>query len=272
MTTKSERVLKEDLVRYSKRVYEKGWVANHDGNLSAKLRTGRFVVTPTSFSKNDVSEQSLLVVDSKGERVAGHTKPFSELALHLAIYEARQDVGAVVHAHPPYATAMACSGQGLDRPFIPEAVVSLGERIPLVPFSGDAVKALADYLPYFDVLLLESHGVIAYGVDVEQAFLRLELVEHLAGITTHAKAWGGPRTLSAEVVETLLAKRKSAGLGPEARGLERPKAAAAPRAVDQPTRSTVPPRTNVPASLEEVGREELSRVIAEELAALVTSS
>ena len=100
-----ERALRGDLIRYSRLVYDKGWVANHDGNLSARVRADRIVCTPTSFSKGDVSDDTLLTVDGTGKRTSGTTRPFSELALHLAIYDARPDVSAVVHAHPPFATA-----------------------------------------------------------------------------------------------------------------------------------------------------------------------
>src|SRR5690606_1835638 len=234
MMAAPERTIRNDLVRYSRLVYDKGWVANHDGNLTGRAERDRIVATPTSFSKGDVDLDSLPVVGTEGTQVAGHTRSFSEIALHLAVYAARDDARAVIHAHPPYATAMACAGVGLNRPFIAEAVVSLGPQVPLVPFAAPRTPAftasLEPFLPYYDAVLLENHGVLASGDDLEQAFLRLELVEHLARIATHARSWGGVRPLPDTALGPLLAARKKAGLGPEARGLETP---ATPAAADE---------------------------------------
>lgn len=270
LASPSERGLRSDLVRYSHLIYQKGWVANHDGNLTARARAGRIVATPTSVSKGDVDDEGLLVVDERGERVAGRTQPFSELVLHLAIYAARSDVQAVVHAHPPYATAMACAGVGLETPFMPEAVVSLGERIPLVRFAAprtpEYTASLAPYLPLYDAVLLENHGVLAWGSTLKQAFLRLELVEHLARIATLAQPWGGVQPLSQDVVATLLQARRRAGLGPEARGVD------APRPTPALPRSAPPAAPFIAASArssDAVPRDELVQVIAEELGAVL---
>lgn len=265
-----DRRVRADMIRYSRRVWERGWVANHDGNLTALLRPERVLCTPTSFSKVEITDNDLLCVDRGGSRTHGHTRPFSELVLHLAIYEARPDVKAVIHAHPPFASAMACAGQGLDTPFMPEAVVSLGDRVPLVPFAAPKTPAftsvLEPYMPYFDALLLENHGVIAYGDSLEQAYLRLELVEHLAQIATHALPWGGVRALSADVVEALLSARTRAGLGPGSRGLPNH----GPRRVEPVHRDTSDRASG--DGIGGVSTAKLSKVIAEELAALARSS
>lgn len=211
---------KQILASYARRMWDRGWVANHDGNLSLRLKNGRFLCTPTGVSKADVTSESVLIIDEQAKVVTGKGRPFSEINLHLAFYCARPDVQVVMHAHPPTATGFGVAGVRLEEPFLPEAMVSLGPRIPTVPLSlpgADAGVALAPYLDDYDALLLAGNGVLTAGSDAEQAYLRLELVEHLAKIALVAQQLGGWQTLPARFVEPLLAARKKAGLGPEAR-------------------------------------------------------
>jgi L-fuculose-phosphate aldolase len=136
----------------------------------------------------------------------------------------------VVHAHCPHATALAACGRSLDQPFLAEAVVSLGPVIPLVPVSAPgpaAVAVLQPFVPLYDVVLIAGNGVLAWGDSVEQAYLRLELCEHLARITLLAQPLGGPLPLPRALLPPLLEARKRAGLGPEARGVAGPTAPAA---------------------------------------------
>lgn len=207
------------MVDVSRRVWDRGWVANHDGNITAKAAPGRIVATPTGVSKREVDSEMLIVVDEQRRVVSGRRRSFSELGLHLAVYAGRSDVGAVLHAHPPHATARAVAGKALPC-FLPESVVSLGERIPVVPFAApgpDAEAALGPFLEGYDVVLLEGHGALAWGADPEQCFLRMELVEHLSRIAWLCAADGGPRALPEDVVQKLLAARARAGLGPRGR-------------------------------------------------------
>ena len=197
----------------SRRIHACGWVANHDGNVSARTVPGRIVCTPTAMSKSAVDEGTLVVVDDLGQVVAGRFRPPSEIGLHLAAYRARPDVRAVLHAHPPHATALAAAGRDVPYklvPFIAEAVVSLGAAIPVVPFAmpgPDAARALAPFLGEHDALLLEAHGVLTLGDDPEQALLRMELVEHLARILLLALPAGGPRALGPAEIAKLLEAR-----------------------------------------------------------------
>lgn len=203
---------REEIVRACGYLVTRGWVANHDGNVSARVSPQRLVCTPGATHKSAIREQDLLVTDAAGRQVSGRGKTFSEYALHLAAYKARKDVGAVVHAHPPFATALGACGRELVT-FLPEAVVSLGAKVPLVPLAAPgaaAVKALEGFLAGYDAVLVAGNGVFAWGDDVEQALLRLELVEHLATIATHAQVWGGPQPLPADMITALLEARKKA--------------------------------------------------------------
>jgi len=208
--------LASELVRTSHAVHANGWVANHDGNVSVRLAENRFLVTPTALSKAVIRESWLAVVDSQGKVAEGEARPPSEFALHLGVYAERPDVGAVLHCHPPYATAMACAGQALTT-FLAEAVVSIGAEVPLtefaLPYGEQGAAPIRKLIKDHDALLLDRHGVITAGRDLETALLRMELVEHMAKILTLARAHGGVRALPADVLLPLLEKRRKAGLG-----------------------------------------------------------
>ncbi len=208
----NEARVREEIARACARMAARGWVANHDGNVSARVAPNRFLCTPTATAKEVVQADGLVVTDASGKQTGGRGKAFSEYGLHLAVYRARADVGAVVHAHPPFATGLGVSGRELVS-FLPEAVVSLGVRIPLVPLAMPGAPALAAAEPFFakfDAVLVAGNGVFAWGDDVEQAYLRLELVEHLATIAARAAAWGGPHPLPQDMIEKLLEARRKA--------------------------------------------------------------
>lgn len=219
--------LRRIIVKYSKRMGEAGWGANHLGNLTARLDRNRVLLTPTAYCKQDITEEDLVVVDmSTGKQVSGRNRPFSELALHLEYYKVRDDVQAVIHAHPPATCAFATAGIEIEPRLSAEALITLGDRIPLAPAalpgrleSQQQVRTLARL---FDVILLGNHGVIACGEDLEQAYLRIELTEHLATVQHQAMLLGSVRTIPDAWVADLLKKRKAAGLGPEARGDKAP--------------------------------------------------
>jgi L-fuculose-phosphate aldolase len=212
---RGSRLVRGEVAEAARELHRRGWVANHDGNVTA--RDGLvYVATPTATSKRKVTEQGLIEVDAKGKAM-GSGKAFGEIGLHLAIYARRPDVNAVIHAHPPNATAIACAAQNpIERPFIAEAVVSLGPVIPKIEYAlpgESAVAALAPWAELVDAALLGNHGVIAWGADCEQALLRLELVEHLATIALAAAPIGGVIGLPADCYPALLAARAKANIG-----------------------------------------------------------
>jgi len=217
---RTEHSVRRAVEETSKLVWQRGWVANHDGNVTARVAPGRIVATPTGLSKRVIDREMLLVVDERGRVVRGRLKPFSELGMHLLVYRARPDVGAVVHAHPPHATARGLWCAALPS-FLPEAVVSIGAEVPVVPLQmpGRASEdALEPFVREHDAVMIEGNGVFAWGDDCEQAYLRMELVEHLALMASLAEASGGLRELPRDMVEKLLEKRAAAGLGPRGRG------------------------------------------------------
>ena len=210
--------IKAQVVSVSRRLHEMGWVANHDGNVSVKLTGQRLLITPTAVSKRAVDESMLLVVDLQGKVLEGRRKPFSELDLHLAVYRARPEAEAVLHAHPPQATALGLVGMELWPIGLPEMVVSLGDRVPTLPrtLPKDAAGAakVEEAFRAVDAALLGGNGALAMGADLEQALLRMELVEHYAKIFCAARPLGAIPALSQSEVDRLLDARRKAGLGP----------------------------------------------------------
>ncbi len=205
--------LSRQIVAVSHALHARGWVANHDGNVSARLPNGRFLVTPTAISKADAAEGGLAVTDDAGKPVEGDARPPSEFALHLGAYAERPDVMACVHAHPPYATALACAGKPIEV-FLAEAVVSIGASVPItrfaLPFGDEGAAPIRELIGDHDALLLCRHGVITVGPTLELAMLRMELVEHMARILCLALPHGGVQALPADVVPLLLGKRRKA--------------------------------------------------------------
>lgn len=199
-----------------RKMWDRGWVAANDGNLSRRLGEGLFLVTPAGVSKGALTTDMLLVVDSLGRMTAPSSyRPSSELPLHLACYQARPDVGAVCHAHPPAATAFAAAGIPLDRPVLQEAVVQLG-TVPVAPFALPGSQGVADSVaPYcrdYRALLLEYHGAVTWGETMERAYFRLECLEQMANVTLHLKTLGCDRVMPESLVKELEGLRPAWGI------------------------------------------------------------
>jgi L-fuculose-phosphate aldolase len=211
---------------FSQLIWERGWVANHDGNITARLADGTLAATPTAVSKRLIGPADVIHLERDGAPIegtgGGPGRPFSELVLHQIAYRVRDDARAVIHAHPPTATGFAMGSLEVDPTITPEAVVSLGDRIPLVPhfLPGDPrlLDALGQALVTYDAVCLRNHGVLTVGDDLEMAYLRMELVEHLAKMQLVARQTATVRDRLPRIeIDKLLAKRTKAGLGIEGR-------------------------------------------------------
>jgi len=223
-----------DIVATSHRLHAHGWVANHDGNLSARLDGDHLLCTPTAVSKGDVKPSWLIVVDGDNQVVEGARRAFSELQLHRAAYGARSDISVVIHAHPPVSCGFAVAGEPIPHPMLAEPVVSLGTEIPLVPYfrpgSPELSNAIGEALQRADVLLLERHGLLSVGGSFEQAYLRMELVEHQAKIAMNARVIGDVRLLPQVEIDALSKKGR-----PPSSPMREPQAVTAHSFVEVPT-------------------------------------
>src|SRR5579875_980628 len=209
-STAEERLLRREIVHYTRALAKGGFAPGTAGNVSARLAPDRILITPTGRSKASVRTGDVITVNMAGQRLAGTASPSSELAMHLAIYWHRPDVAAVIHAHPPVATAFACCGKALDRVLCQEAAMTIGP-VPLAAYAttGTAQVAshLLQYLPDHDAILLANHGAVAYGPSVEKAFHNLEVLEHLAQVHLIAHQLGSPVYLEQDQLEALQRSR-----------------------------------------------------------------
>ncbi|MGA3127586.1 MAG: class II aldolase/adducin family protein [Candidatus Korobacteraceae bacterium] len=195
-----------EILHFGKMLHDRGLIAATDGNISVRLNEVSVLVTPTCISKGMMSTDDLLVVDMHGRRISGFRDVTSEIAMHMTIYRMRSDVNAIVHAHPPTATAFAACGLALDQALISEVLLSLGP-VPLAhyatPGTSELSESLLPYIPGHDAVLMANHGVVTYGTDLMQAYMNMETVEHFAKIALVVKQLGCERPLAAEQVTKL---------------------------------------------------------------------
>jgi len=196
-----ERRLREDLIRFGRLCYERHMLVSMDGNLSALLPDGNILATKAGCHKGFLCDEDLVVIDRQGRRLRGAGAPTSEIHMHLACYEERPDVRAVVHAHPPISIAFTIAGVSMARCVLPEVVLTLG-TIPTVDYATTGTHTLADAIrPHIrdhDAILMDRHGAVCLGKDLLSAFCNLETMEHTALITKTARDLGGIRELPPE--------------------------------------------------------------------------
>ena len=211
---KSERELRQDIVDIGRLVYQKGWVASNDGNISIRLDENRILATPTRISKGMMHVDDLIIVDKCGAKLEGHRECTSEILMHCTIYNLRPDVHSVLHAHPPVATGFATAGRPLDQALLPEVIITLG-FVPLAEYGLPGTPALTEpmlpYIPKYNAIMMGNHGVVSYGEDVYKAFFNMETVEHFARIAFVAELLGGPKVLPKIEVNKLLDSRARYG-------------------------------------------------------------
>ncbi|MBE6595853.1 MAG: class II aldolase/adducin family protein [Ruminococcaceae bacterium] len=207
-------MLKEQICDVCRKMWQQGWVAANDGNVSVKLDDGTFLATPTGVSKSFITPDKLVRIDGEGKVLEGAPgyKPSSEIKMHLRCYRERPDVGAVVHAHPPTATGFAVAGKSMDKYSMIETVIAIGS-IPLTPYgtpSTDEVpEAITPYLAEHDVMLLQNHGALTVGCDLITAYYRMETLELFAKISLVAELLGGAKEIPMPEIEKLLYLREN---------------------------------------------------------------
>lgn len=219
---KTEREYREEIVEIGRLVFQKGWVAANDGNITARMDQDRIMATPTGVCKGMMHPDDLIVVDMQGNKIYGRKERTSEIAMHLTIYNLRPDVRAVVHAHPPVATGYAAAGKPLNLALLPEVIIALG-CVPLADYGLPGTNALTDpllpYIPKYDAILMGNHGAVCYGEDVFKAYFRMETVEHFARISLVAELLGGANILPRTEVDKLLDSRTRYGVKTKAGGV-----------------------------------------------------
>ncbi|HJN45622.1 MAG: aldolase [Acidobacteria bacterium] len=211
----TEERLRADIVEVGRRLHERGFVASNDGNISVRLEGDRLLTTPTGVSKGFMTPDMMVTTDLAGGKLTGEREPSSEILMHLAVYENRPEIKAVVHAHPPTATGFAVAGIPLDRAVLAEVVTTLGS-IPIADYGTPSTSELADavrqYIRAHDGLLLANHGALTVADELFAAYYKMETVEHFARISLVARQLGRERLLSREEVNRLQDLRDRYGI------------------------------------------------------------
>ena len=209
--------IRSEIVKVCHKLWLKGWAAANDGNVSVKVAENLFLVTRTGISKGDVTETDIGLINDKLEVIeaAGGFRPSSEIRMHIRCYTLRDDVGAVVHAHPPYSAAFACAHLPIaDRTLI-GTVLELGD-VPIAPYATPSTDEVPDSITPFitecNGLLLANHGAITVGHDLTAAYYRMETLEHQAHISLLTRLLGGAVPLDGDALKRLAQLRPSYGI------------------------------------------------------------
>ena len=209
--------LREQICDVCHKMWQKGWVAANDGNVSVKLEDGTFLATPTGMSKSFITPEKLVHIDGDGNILEAEEgcRPSSEIKMHLRCYQEREDVGAVLHAHPPVATGFAVANKPLDEYSMIETVIALGS-VPVTPYgtpsTSEVPEAIAPYLGEHAAVLLQNHGALTVGANVITAYYRMETLELFAQISLNAHLLGGAKEISRENIDRLISMRKGYGV------------------------------------------------------------
>jgi L-fuculose-phosphate aldolase len=202
---------KRALVTHARQLYEDGLNGNLSGNLSCR-RDAAVAITPSGVPYRTLSESDVVLVDRESGAVREGETPSSELPMHLAVYEARPDVGALVHTHSPFATVLACLGRPIEP--VHNSLALLGGSIRVAPYATSGTEALGtaavEALGDRQAVLLENHGVLVGGSDLAEATFLASTVEFCAKIQYFASLFGDPETLSDEAIEEIQAQYRSA--------------------------------------------------------------
>ena len=185
--------LKSQLCEIGRRMYQRQFCAANEGNLSCRLDSESVLCTPTLHCKGFLEPDDLCVVDLLGNQVSGTKQRTSEILLHLEIYRQRPDVKAVVHCHPPHATAFAIAREPIPMGVLPEPEVFLGE-VPIAPYCLPGTQKFAEtILPYVkqtNTIVLANHGTVSYSETIERAFWMTEILDAYCRILLNVKQLG----------------------------------------------------------------------------------
>ena len=204
---------REQVASACSRLADQGLVVGTAGNVSLRV-DDNVVVTPTGGVFGAMTAEQMPVVDLKGNLVDGKLGPTSELALHLSIYE-RMDAGAVVHTHAPYATALSCV---LDEvPAVHYSMLMFGGSLRVAPYATFGTEQLAENvqsaLEGRTACLMQNHGTVGYGHDLEYAVEAALLVEWACTVYWRARAIGEPVALTDEQLQDVAAQVARLGYG-----------------------------------------------------------
>ena len=212
---KSPYEIKKEICEVGHKLWIKGFVAANDGNISVKVSDNEFYCTPTGVSKASLTPDMIIKVDKDGKKLEGKLNPSSEIKMHMRVYRERPDVTAVVHAHPPVATAFTVADIDLDQYILPEAVLTIGD-VPTCDYGTPSTMEIPDsldpYIQQHDAFLLRNHGALTVGCNLTKAFFVMEEVEFNAIICKHAMELGAVHEIPNAELKKLMDLRKKMNL------------------------------------------------------------
>lgn len=210
----SDSELRTFICEIGRRMYARNLVAATDGNISVRLGEDRFLCTPSGVSKGFMQPDDLVVANASGELVEGTGKVTSEIFTHLAAYEERPEINAVVHAHPPTAVGLSVAGVSMTEPVLPEVLASIG-GIPCTEYATpgtiEGASVIRELIRECDAVMLDRHGAVTVGETLLDAYLKMEKVEHAAESLLVACQLGDVRRLTREEIEKLYEARLAYG-------------------------------------------------------------
>jgi len=214
MTT-NETELRVAICEVGRRLYAKNLVTATDGNISVRIGPDRFLVTPSGTAKGFLQPHDIVIADSKGKLIEGEGKVSSEFFTHLSAYMQRDDISAVVHAHPPTAVALTLAGLSMDELVLPEVVFVVG-AVPTAPYATpgtpEGADSVRELVAKCDALLMDRHGALALGTSLMDALYKMEKIEHSAQTLAAALSLGEIRRLSGDELDRIWNARKVHGL------------------------------------------------------------
>lgn len=185
--------IKQEICEIGRRIYNKGFAAANDGNISYRISDREVLCTPTMISKGFLKPDDICSVDMEGNQLSGRRKRTSEVLLHLAIMKARPEIKSCVHCHPPHATAFAIAREPIPQCVLPEVEVFLGE-VPITKYETPGGQQFADtILPFVhksNVVILANHGTVSYGESVERAYWWTEILDAYCRMLMLARGLG----------------------------------------------------------------------------------
>ncbi len=202
----NELQARAQMCEVGKRLWQKDLVGGAEGNLSLRLSSRQILCTPSGLSKGHLRPSDLVVIDNHGIPIS-EGKPSSEILLHLKILAGRKDCMAVIHAHPPIATAFALAGEDIPDNLLPESAFVLGS-VATVPFgepgTADLPNKIEPLLDDHKTFLLANHGAVVMGTDLMDALFRMETLERVARLILNARLLGEPKQMPEEYFKSLL--------------------------------------------------------------------
>ncbi len=215
-TSPEAKAIKSEICSVGRKLWLRQYVDGNGGNISYRIGSNEVLCTPTLVSKYDLTPEDICMTDMAGAQIAGSQARTSELLLHLEIYKAVPEAKAVVHCHPPHATAYAITGRVPPNFVLPEFEVVVGQ-VAISPYETPGTKAFAEtVLPYVkqhNTVLLSNHGVVCWADTVTHAEWCVEVLDSYCWTLMLAAQMGTPISqISEEHAADLLAIKKKLGL------------------------------------------------------------